>query len=222
MRNQIVLIASFIMVLAMPLGGCKDIFSKHDKIYYWLYKITVEVETPEGVKSGEAVHKAAVYLKERAWSRVNNAADYSVRREVDGEAVVVDLGKRGTLFALISTETLSIFYEAFPAPEGSRTVVDRLDHYIEMDHHKVSLEPGPLPEPKLVTFKEKNNAQSVQLVNPKNLEEHFGEGVKLKGITIEKTKDFPTLGAVDKFLPIGARDLNLSYNYFSWPNSQNE
>src|ERR1700722_17123777 len=61
----------------------------------WRYKMTVTVETPEGVKMGSAVREVTRY-------RVFNlTTKWTYRFKVRGEAIVIDLGKRGTLFPLL-------------------------------------------------------------------------------------------------------------------------
>lgn len=55
----------------------------------WRYKMTVTVETPEGIKTGSAVREISNSLQGNNWPDVGNPAG------VRGEAVVVDLSKRG-------------------------------------------------------------------------------------------------------------------------------
>ena len=90
----------------------------------WRYRITVEVETPEGIKTGSAVRE------------VSNAAS-SIRfgfpestspPEVRGEAVVVDLGERGVLFALIDWDSWREVSETFPYT-AAKGIPDRIRHF---------------------------------------------------------------------------------------------
>ncbi|HTK84182.1 MAG TPA: hypothetical protein VL625_03765 [Patescibacteria group bacterium] len=55
------------------------------------YKITVTVETPEGLKTGSAVRE--IYAKSGGPTMLAEASSGHV--DATGEAVVVDLGKRG-------------------------------------------------------------------------------------------------------------------------------
>ena len=59
------------------------------------YRMTVEVETPEGLRSGSTV------IEVKNGSGPTGGVGSSVR----GEAVAVDLGARGILFALLRTMT---------------------------------------------------------------------------------------------------------------------
>jgi len=194
----------------------------------WRYKMTVEVETPEGTKTG-----AAVWEVSNAYSSlVPDFPEAGNPAEVKGEAVVVDLGERGVLFALISSQLTSEFYKVFPVPDGGPTTVKGIQYYR-------SLKPGtsaPLPEkqwPKMVTFEDMDNPKSVALVRGSTfntetqeyeqvdrMEELFGEGVRLKSITFEITDEPVTWAVVDEYLPEGARNLNMTYSYFSWPNEK--
>ena len=62
----------------------------------WRYEVTITVDTPEGVKTGSAVHEISNSKGLFGFPDAGNPAD------IEGEAVVVDLGERGVLFALIS------------------------------------------------------------------------------------------------------------------------
>jgi hypothetical protein len=62
------------------------------------YKMTVEVETPEGIRTGSAVREISMVSRPK---RMGESNDTHVRLE-KGEAVVVDLGQRGVLFVLMS------------------------------------------------------------------------------------------------------------------------
>lgn len=56
----------------------------------WCYKMTVTVETPEGVKTGSAVRE--VYSRTDPALLVNNGTHTILAK---GDAVVIDLGSRG-------------------------------------------------------------------------------------------------------------------------------
>ncbi|MGB3139870.1 MAG: hypothetical protein WBB16_03640, partial [Aestuariivirga sp.] len=62
----------------------------------WRYRLVLEIETPEGIKSGSSVRQ--VYVSEASKLLVGKL----VKTHVRGEAVAVDLGDRGVLFALMN------------------------------------------------------------------------------------------------------------------------
>ena len=194
----------------------------------WRYKMTVYVDTPEGMKSGSAVREI------RAW---DNTEQYNpivgmwggCGFDVKGEAVVVDLGERGTLFALLSQGGSSdyahrVFYHTFPQPKGrgGECLAEGIRYYEQLEKPATEV---PLRErPMMVVFKDRNDPTSVQLVykvdsEEKRLlndygstyvktiykpddhfEELFGEGVKLAGVKIETTNERVT-EEVRKWLP---------------------
>lgn len=114
-----------------------------------------------------------------------------------GEAVAVDLGERGVLFAtlldvkrpfasgmwLASPE--NIVQSAFPriaGEEGERGFARVLRRYAQGGEIR-ELRPDQLPL--LVLFRDMANPISVEQVDPSNLERHFGPGAKLTRATIE-------------------------------------
>lgn len=170
----------------------------------------VTVETPEGVVTGSAVRQmgngAASLL-----SQGGNPAD------VRGEAVVVDMGKRGVLFALISHQSDLEFYNAYRHlwSRGGSTPAG-IKFYAKMPvGTKGVLNPKMPPSyPKLVTFKDIKDPKSVTEVQiwerlkggtfylkQDRMAELFGEGVRLRDITFEITEEPMTRGVVDTYLP---------------------
>ncbi|MEZ5815415.1 MAG: hypothetical protein R3E13_11960 [Alphaproteobacteria bacterium] len=184
--------------------------SSDNKTYSWRYKMTVEVETPEGIVTGSAVRQMGNEAKGVDLPDVGNPAD------VSGEAVVVDLGKRGVLFVLISHKSDLEFYYTFRKyfPHGGSTLEGSKFYASMPTGTKEVFDPEKPPGyPKLVTFTDMNDPKSVTLVQvwerqrsglfslkEDRFEELFGEGVKLKGITLEITDEPVTWGVVDKYL----------------------
>lgn len=157
------------------------------------YKVTVEIETPEGVKSGSSVWELSVGTPLIDFPDSGNPAS---RR---GEAVVVDLGKRGLVFTVFSNQSWENgLYQAFPteAPSSKRGI----------EYYKRTLKVGMKGEwkeyqPGMVTFTDLNDPKSVKGVNKENMSETFGAGVKLKQISVEITDDPVTWDLVEKYLP---------------------
>lgn len=172
--------------------------------------MTVTVETPDGDVSGSAVREMSNSTSLIRFPDIGNPAN------VKGEAVVVDLGKRGVLFALISSDSDMEFYAAYRELwSGGGSTPEGIDFYSKMPvGTKGALSPDKWPGyPKLVTFTDINDPKSVTLVQEwttgkrgmilkaDHFEELFGEGVKLKGITLEITDEPVTWGVVDEWLP---------------------
>lgn len=160
----------------------------------WNYIITVEVDTPDGVKSGYAVRQLRARFSPQVLPEM-----HSVDYKVYGEAVIVDLGEYGTLFARISVNPYYEFFEAFPSPYGKSS------HRKSLKHYK-SLKLGSKGEvtktlPPFNVFENSNDAKSIKSVPKQRFEETFGQGVKLKRVLLELTSEKVTWGAVDQVLP---------------------
>ena len=159
----------------------------------WRYRVTVVVDTPEGVKSGSAVREVRVHTE----PGLLGVSKQGVSRQV-GEAVVVDFGEKGALFVLPMKEEITY---AFPFNKGVGVLAPEGIRFYN------GLQPGakaPLPRdkfPRLVMFEDLKDPKSVKMVDPDALSETFGKGVVLKDISAEITNDPVTWGIVDQFLP---------------------
>lgn len=122
-----------------------------------------------------------------------------------GEAVAVDLGEKGVLFALLKQQDnvdypLYIFMKSFPEYFPARADITVIDGMRKLDHDKPK---SGLPFdklPMLVRFRDINDPKTVELVEPDDLEKSFGKGVKLVSTTLEITDEGVT-SEVDKWLP---------------------
>ncbi|MCF8710117.1 hypothetical protein [Rhizorhapis sp. SPR117] len=169
--------------------------------------MTVTVETPEGIKTGSTVREMSNTAPDIDWPDVGNPAD------VKGEAVVVDLGERGVLFALISHQSDLEFYNAFPT-DGPATPAG-IKYYASLPlGSKGVLNPrNPPGYPKLVTFTDLSDPQSVTLVQvwernkqgyfdlkEDRFEQLFGQSVKIHDIALELTNE-PVTDGITTWLP---------------------
>ena len=170
----------------------------------WRYKITMEIETPEGIKTGSTVREISNSTPRLDFPDNGNPAT------VKGEAVVIDLGQRGLVFSLITDRSDEELYRSFPTqgpstPKGIR--------YYNSLKAGMKADLPPMYYPAFVMFKDINDPKSVTLVREEaffpmrekkapidNFEELFGAGVKLKSITVEIT-DAPVSWGIEKGLP---------------------
>lgn len=187
------------IVMVMLVGGIVYALKDYVVPTTWRYKITVEIETPEGVKSGSAVREVRA---RKNIARFLNPDVNDVTYEVIGEAVVVDLGKRGVLFALVDWDSYEEVYNAFPF---SSFDVDKQLHYYQ------TLKVGSKAQlttklPKMITFSDLNRSDTAKIVywneainkqNQRdfeyrllnNMESTFGQNVVLKGVFIEMSAE---------------------------------
>ena len=173
----------------------------------WRYKVTVEISTPEGVKSGSTVNEvsnsAARARSKVSLSQGGNPADFR------GEAVVVDLGERGKVFSLLVGP--KHFYRAFNGMSGP-TTAEGIQYFNKIPIGKEAVL-DPKYYPMVVTFTDMSDPKSVTLVkgwkfNPQTqksdpvdrFEELFGEGVSIKEIRLVRTKEPITWGVIQKYL----------------------
>lgn len=154
----------------------------------WRHRLTIEVETPEGTKSGSSVVEVRVADVPKLTPEMG--ASISVR----GEAVTVDMGERGSLFALLNKEEYRSYapyfvYLMFPdgRNNGGHYDTARIQYYTNLyssgNGTKREVSAGKLPT--IVRFRDINNPKTVELVDPNDLVKSFGGGVRFKGATIE-------------------------------------
>ena len=141
------------------------------------YRLTVNVETPAGVKSGSGV--LAVF-PDRGYSRGG-------RTRIGGDAVFVDLGGGKNLFALLAHPDKSLDLDgmnylalrAYGAARGSRV------SFNEMSKMTGSVPVTGALIPVLVTFGDPRDAGSARLIVPDDAEQVLGKGFRLQGMTVE-------------------------------------
>jgi hypothetical protein len=162
------------------------------------YRMTVEVETPEGIKSGSAVREVDMWLHPHILPE-----QVSAFSSVKGEAVEVDLGQRGVLFTLLTGgRHYSVLAAAFPSSSKDPLDAESIRHYASVPVGTTgSLKPVKYKElARGVTFKDLNDPKTVKSVNYEDMTDAFGSGVKIKQINIEITNDLVTWN-LEKKLP---------------------
>ncbi len=176
----------------------------------WRYEMTVVVETPEGIKTGSAVRQVSnsSFIRLINWPGAGPGANFK------GEAVAVDLGKRDYLFAILGVNPEYEYYGAYPNPHGAGTVAGiRYYNWMLWGKKKTILNPETFTYyPTFVTFKDINDPKSVELVFAidrtglrydapnkiiDNVEEVFGKDVRIKEVSIERTRELVTWGVVE-------------------------
>lgn len=176
-------------------SGCGEVchFGQSNSFIY-RYRLSLEVATPEGLKRGSGV------LQVHAFDYRGLAGDRG-GAETYGEAVAVDLGPRGSLFALLKREYTGRSY----TDEFSADVLARAHHvergrgnYVPFARRVAAIadvvEVHPADLPMLVRFRDINNPATVEKVDPNNLAKSFGAGVKLQRATLQITSDPVTTG----------------------------
>lgn len=182
---------SMLLAALASLSACNQLPS-------YRYRLSVEVETPEGVRTGSSV----IEVKSRQGAAFPGPEAGSLVEEVRGEAVVVDLGSRGTLFALLrhgdgSDGVGRYAWALLPKTNGGRRETQEEIAAIKAVRGPVELEPHMYPM--LVRFRDLSEPTSVELVEPGRLSATFGPGIRLRRITVEIT-DAPLTTGIGKRL----------------------
>lgn len=200
---KIALVATGLFLAALALTGCGG--GGPDLAPDYRYRLTVEVDTPAGLRTGSSV----IEVEQRLGRAGSSPAHSQVYRRVRGEAVAVDLPDGKTLFALLRSENnvdwaSQVFVYLAPQREGE-PFEEQLDNVLEVTGEQTLPRMWPpvghLGErsayPMLVTFGDIDDPTSVARVDPDDLAASFGEGVRLRRIAVELTDD-PVTTAIEE------------------------
>lgn len=196
--------AFLLALLSAALSAC----GLTDNTPTYRYRLTVEVDTPEGAKSGSSV----IEVETELGGEDSIPSPGRVTHRVRGEAVAVDLGERGVLFALLRSDNdidwaSRVMFLLAPGYAGEDAF--QLRYGAMMRDRRLKTLPRKWPRmghldprsayPMLVTFGDVSDPSSVEEVDPDDLAATFGDGVSLKRITVQMTNDAVTSG-IDKRL----------------------
>ncbi|WP_147270792.1 hypothetical protein [Alteripontixanthobacter maritimus] len=173
------------------------------------YRLTVEVDTPEGLRTGSSV----IEVQQKLVRPGSSPGSQAINRSIYGEAVTVDLPNGGTLFALLRSEDQIgwagiVMQDAAPKVAGE-SYTDRFDNMLLIDGEVTLPRRWPLIEPDIrlsgypmmVTFANSSIPTTVKLVDPDDLAGTFGNGVHLRRVTVQITEDPVTHNIVENYLP---------------------
>ena len=176
-----------ILFLSALLSGCNPF----PDTWRWNQKLTVEVSTPDGIRSGSAVTE--VVWQERNWTG-NFPGSYH------GEATVVDLGQGRYLFALISEQTRYLALRTFAPDLGNKATITE-EGFAAMAHTRGVRDVPEKYYPLLVTFDDISRPETVRRVNPEEISKYFGIGVNFNHIKLEIVRENKNNGNVEIILP---------------------
>lgn len=177
---------------ALTLAGCGSRGESYRQ------RITVEVETPQGLKTGSSV-------SEVKWSYRDAFGEQGgSRASARGEAVAVELPGGQTLFALLTSETDPDWLATAAAHAvGDQVPPKRRGEGGYLEDHYLSGDIRPEYYPMLVRFEDLDEPTTVQMVDPSNLGAVFGPGVKLKRIWLRTTDEKVNSGIYGKLPWLG-------------------
>jgi hypothetical protein len=196
---------TLLVVVTVLLTGCGLV--KTYPTYH--YRLTVEVDTPQGVRSGSSV----IEVKSSEVGTTLGGAGAEAR----GEAVAVDLPGGQTLFALLRSEAevgwaagAMSLVTPFPGSDGNPKHDFARSVTAIRANTKLNIVPRTVPGyyppdpprsgyPMLVRFGDVRDPKSVAKVDPDHLDASFGSGVTLRRITLQLTDD-PMTNGIEKRL----------------------
>ncbi len=152
----------------MMLSGCSG------ESISWHQKLTVEIETPQGLKTGFSIMAVTKKSSDGWWVPPEARGVHS---KAKGEAVVVDLGNGRYLFALISGADLlaqKVFAPEIGLVGHALDRADWPDWANTITRLRGQRELSRQHYPMLVTFTDINDPKTVKRVNPNNLDASFG------------------------------------------------
>jgi hypothetical protein len=171
----------------------------------WNQRLTLVIETPQGEVRGSAVTRVENVTSKGA---LVLAEARGTRSYWSGEAVAVEVLPGRWLFGLLSgeggTDAGHWVYSAYEL-NASLDANGHPSYGKAMSKLRAQpiYVPVPLPAdgmPLLVTFDDITKPETVRRVEPEDLAAMFGEGVRLKAVTLEITEEPVTVGRVEGIL----------------------
>lgn len=159
------------------------------------YRLTVEIE-----------HRGKLYKNSGVIAVRREQGIGAIGAQVKGDAVPVDLGKAGIVFALMHGNKIgegwpdSVAHRAFASELGTVGMrnTDALDKLEELTGAQSVLAVEDYPM--LVRFRDIKDPRSVELVTPEDISAGFGSGIKIRRITMRITDD-PVTKGIESTLP---------------------
>jgi hypothetical protein len=176
---------------------------KHDQwgtYYSWRMKLTIDVQTADGVRSGSSVIAFRKYQPD--FDKPGISPHAASKSHLDGEAVHVDLGQGRHLFAIMRMETWRKAFGEFDKllETALEERLGRVPGFKELRETKerYALKSDALPE--MVRFSNLHASSSYEFVSAQKMSDVFGADVKFLGAWIEATTD-PITEKITKTLP---------------------
>jgi hypothetical protein len=193
------LMALLAMAPAALLSGCGGTNSVR-------YRLTLEVETPEGTKTGSGVIEHMARYNDGFFRGLGAGAGLAVGTR--GEAVIVDLGARGLLLCLLTRDLARagssdelLLPKIFPFDKWGGSQEDYSTYLGRLESHKPAAD-APLERlPMLARLRNPRDPATAERVDPSNLAATFGAGVRLIRVTAQITDDPLAAPTIEDRLP---------------------
>lgn len=182
------------LLAAVAVSGCRIFADKHG----YRYRLTVEIETPQGLRTGSSVIEVSAYESHGLNGSI-------VQSDLRGESVSIDLPNGDTLFALLQSidglfgaYASAAYYKVLPESITKNTDWRVFDDAIAQQTMIVDVPIANFPI--FVRFTDINNPASVVLVDPQRIDRDFGPGIKLTRVYVSVTQDDVTVGISRKLI----------------------
>ncbi|HZO48126.1 MAG TPA: hypothetical protein VFB68_19680 [Xanthobacteraceae bacterium] len=149
-------------------------------VYTSRFRLTVEVETPQGLKSGSSVIETTIRDVKVGLPEMRGL-QYGAR----GEAVFVDLGRGRHVIALLTFGATGGDQDRLNGLVYAALAPGRRSDWREVASLRGSGDLPPDSIPTLVTFADINDPKTARVVQPQEFESVFGPGVRFKRAWIE-------------------------------------
>ena len=203
---RVVLIA-VVGVPLLLLGSCLAILVTGTDNEHWNQRLTLVVETPTGPVSGSVVQRIDWQGTRGLYKSMMSGVDSSSASvKVTGEALAIEVVPGRWLFALLKGGS---GWQGEPGSNAGFAIGVPLGHFARSAEAVAAIHDFPkdtpiVLDPKawplLVTFDDVTKPETVREVDPDDLAAVFGEGVRLKAVTLEITREGVTLGRVEGVL----------------------
>jgi hypothetical protein len=181
-------IGALMMGAGAFLTGCSTLFPMR-----YRFRMTAEVETPQGLRSGSSVMEVRAAREPMPF-----AEGHAVSAGLIGEAVAVDIAPRQTMFVLLTNVKsgdmlVGAVTQAFePKARLGDDFLAGVEKLGQRGQRGRTVVLPPALYPKLVLFRDMRVSTSVEEVDPNNLSASFGPNVQLRRITLQTTDDSVT------------------------------
>lgn len=181
----------------------------YEELPSYRYRLTVEVQTPEGIRSGSSV------IEVRTWqaSQRTIPSPGAIKTRENGQAIAIDLGRQGFVFALMRAGNFmdwpgSVARSLIPRASGDRYEVRQAEiAAIKAIRGAREVPPTfmsgstPLQNwPDLVGFADRSRPETIRWVGPLPAGRTAASGIAIRRVTFEIV-DAPVTRGIDKRLP---------------------
>lgn len=195
------LLARALAVLVLVFGlGLMLALSSCSQTYRWNQKVTLVVQTPDGVR--EEGHVVAIRLDDNT-SRLNLPEARGARSYVTGEALAMEVAPDRYVFLLLGERSPSLPYWIFDDLQYVRKGGNgNIAKWVRKIRRRTEAVDIPVDRfPRIITFDDINDPNTVKELAPDAFEAEFGAGYALIGMKFQITKEPTTAGIIEGVLP---------------------